>query len=265
MLWLVACLLANFFVQFVDLRSLGAFSESLSSQNLIFWLACYVVVERVRRSDAACAPHRFEVILLVATASLIFLTSLIPHKSAIGALTTVAGLCLLTIGYSDRNLRAAGAVLLALSGHLLWAPAIFQFFTSQLLQIDAALVGTLLAKTRPDIVWNGTSFHAPGGHSIALVAACSSFHNVSSAMLASVAVTMFLRTSWVFRRDLLVMLALCCSMILMNVMRLGLLASSQAAYQYWHQDVGASILSLLQTATIALLAYWGAQPSERSA
>jgi hypothetical protein len=67
------------------------------------------------------------------------------------------------------------------------------------------------------------------------------------------------------RRDVLVALGLCGAMITMNVLRLGLLAQNSALYNYWHQDVGGTILAMLQTAVIVLLAFWGARARERSA
>jgi hypothetical protein len=100
----------------------------------------------------------------------------------------------------DRNVRAAGVVLLALSTQLVWGPILFQFFTPELLRADAALVGEILKPLRPDIIWRGTTFVAPDGHAVTLIGGCSSFNNVSTAVLACVAITMLRRTEW-FRRD----------------------------------------------------------------
>jgi len=53
---------------------------------------------------------------------------------------------------------------------------------------------------RPDIIWRNTTFLSPDGHAIALIGGCSSFNNVSTAVLACVAIAMLTRTEWV-RRD----------------------------------------------------------------
>jgi hypothetical protein len=72
-------------------------------------------------------------------------------------LATVTAGYLLFIDGGDRNIKAAGAVLLALSVNLVWAPC-FQLFTPELLRADAAILGVILTALRPDIVWSGNSF-----------------------------------------------------------------------------------------------------------
>ena len=82
-------------------------------------------------------------------------------------------------------------MLLAVSGQLVWAPIVFQLFTPELLHADAALVGEDPGVgVAGRMSWRGTTFIAPDGHTLVLVGACSSFNNVSSAVLACVAVTM---------------------------------------------------------------------------
>src|SRR5205807_2468033 len=131
-------------------------------------------------------------------------------------------------------------VLLALSGQLVWGPVLFQFFTPELLGADAAIVGGILTWLRPDIVWTGTSFLGADGHSIALIGACSSFNNVSTAVLACATIAMLTRTEWV-RRDIAAVAVACVAMVLINAVRIGLLAWSLASYRFWHDGAGVEI------------------------
>ena len=106
------------------------------------------------------------------------------------------------LDHGDRNLKAAGAVLLAVSTQLVWGPIFFQLFTPELLKADAALVGTATDgdAARCCLVQHDL-LRARTVMPFRLIAACSSFNNVSSAVLACVAVTMLRRNEWV-RRDL---------------------------------------------------------------
>ena len=262
-LWLAVGLFANQALQLVETQSYQAFADSLATQNYIVWLACYAVIRRLYLSDGAVRVSRLDVVLVSATGVALLLSSFLPYRVAIGLLATVmAGYLLISHG-GDRNLKAAGAVLLALSGQLVWGPVLFQFFTPQLLGADAAIVGGILTSLRPDIVWTGTSFLGADGHAIALIGACSSFNNVSTAVLACATIAMLTRTEWV-RRDIAAIAVACVVMVFINAVRIGLLAWSLASYRFWHDGAGAQILGIGETLVVLLIAWWGAAPPRRA-
>ena len=263
-LWVVTCLFANQALQLVDTGSLKAFAASLAVQNYIYWLACYAVIYRLYNSDGTVRATRFDCCLALAIGLSIFLSSFLPYRFATGLLATLTAGYFLTAQGGDRNLKAAGAVLLALSAHLVWGPIIFQFFTPELLRADAALVGEILTSLRPDIIWRGTNFQTPDGHSIVLVGGCSSFNNVSTAVLGCATIAMMTRTQWI-RRDITTVAIASVVMILANAARLCLIAWSSSAHLFWHNGVGEQILAISQTVIILLVAWWGAAPSRRPA
>jgi exosortase/archaeosortase family protein len=263
LLWLAVGLFANQAIQLVDLHSYAAFAASLATQNYIYWLACFAVVYRLYLSDGAARATRLDLFLAVASAAAILLSSFLPYRFAIGLLATVLAGYILITHTGDRNLKAAGAILLALSGQLVWGPIIFQFFTPELLRADAAIVGEALTSLRPDIVWTGTSFVGADGHSIALVGACSSFNNVSTAVLACATVAMLTRTEWC-RRDLAAIAVACVAMVLINAGRICLLAWSGSSYQFWHDGAGVQILGIAETLVVLMIAWWGAASKRRA-
>ncbi len=263
-LWAAVCLLANQAVQLVDASSFEAFAASLATQNYIYWLACYAVIYRLQVSDQASRATRIDAWLVGAICLSILLTSFLPYRFATGLLASITAGYFLTAADGDRNVRAAGVVLLALSTQLVWGPILFQLFTPELLRADAALVGEMLTSVRPDIVWRETTFVTPDGHAIALIGGCSSFNNVSTAVLACVAIAMLARTEWV-RRDLATVAIACVVMILVNAFRICLLAWSGAFHAYWHDGAGAQILGIGQTLLVLLIAWWGAAPWKRVA
>jgi exosortase/archaeosortase family protein len=262
-LWVVISLFANQALLLVDLGSYRDFVASLVQQNYIYWLACYAVIYRLYASDRGVRATRFDCWLALAICGAIFFTSFLPHRFEIGLLATfTAGYFLFADG-EDRNTKAAGAVLLALAVNLVWAPIVFQLFTPELLGADAAIVGVILAELRPDIVWSGTSFLGPDGHAISLIAGCSSFNNVSLAVLACAAIVMLRRTEWV-RRDVAAVIIASVAMILVNATRICLLGWSAAFHQYWHDGAGAQILGISETLIVLLIAWWGTAPRRRA-
>jgi exosortase/archaeosortase family protein len=264
LLWVVICLFANQALQLLDIGSYEAFAASLAAQNIIYWLACYAVIYRLSGSDGARPATRLDCFLASAICVSILLTSFLPYRFGIGLLTTITAGYFLMADRGDRNLTAAGSVLLAISAHQVWGPVLFQLLTPELLRADAALVGETLAWLRPDIIWSENSFHAPDGHRISLIGGCSSFNNVSSAVLACATVAMLTRTDW-HRRDIATLAVACVVMILVNAARLCLLAWSGPQHLFWHEGAGAQILGVAQTLLVLLIAWWGAAPGRRMA
>ncbi len=257
-LWLASVLFANQAIQLLDFDSFLAFAESLAVQNYIYWFGCYVALYRLSRSDVRTSANSTDWYFAVAMMLAILLSSFIAYRFAIGIIATVLAFYLI-LGRADRELKAAGNVLLALSAHLVWGPILFQFLTPELLRADAALVGGMLKIVRPDIIWNDTTFQTPGSFSLSLVGACSSFHNLSTAVLACAAAAMFLRTDWT-RGDIGRFATAVVLMILMNDARLCLLAWSPASYEFWHNGAGSALLEFLMTAALLTVAFWGAMP-----
>jgi hypothetical protein len=263
-LWAVICLLANQAIQLIDATSLDALASSLADQNYVYWLTCYAVIYRVWVSDRAATATRADLWLLAAYCLATVAASLLPYRFSTGVLASLTAVYFLTVPGADRNIRAAGCVLLALSTQLVWAQMLFQFFTSDLLPLDAVLVGAILEQLRPDIIRHGTTFDAPGGRAIMLVGGCSSFYNLSVALLGCVAVTMLTRTEWI-RRDFVTVAIASCVMISLNVLRICLLCWSAASHAYWHDGPGQPILAAGQTFAVLLIAWWGAVQGKRPA
>jgi len=261
--WIVVWLFANQTLQLLNVESLDAFSASLLTQNDIYWLACGVTIYRLHASDRFVSANRVDCLLAVALGVCTLLSSLLPYRFGIGLLATLVAIYLLRFDRGDRNVKAAGYVLLAVSTQLVWGPIVFQLFTPELLKADAALVGAMLREFRPDIIWSGTNFFAPDGHAISLIAACSSFNNVSSAVLACVAVAMLRRNEWV-RRDIATIMIASAAMILVNVVRICLFAWSEDYRLFWHDGAGAQMLGIAETLVVFAIAWWSAAPPRRA-
>lgn len=258
-LWIAGCLFANQAVLFIHFGSFSQLVTDLANQNLVYWLACYVVLYRLHASDQHARASAYDWCFALAMLCAVLMSSVIAYRFAIGFLACAMGLYLLATYRADEQLTSAGAVLLALSAHLAWGPILFLLVTPELLRADATLVGGLLTLLNPGIVWTGTTFQSAGGHAISVVGACSSFENLSTALLACAAVTMFLRTKWT-RRDLATIAMASIVMVLLNVIRICLLAWSAASYQFWHGGQGAPLYGAFTTIVMLLIAFWPARP-----
>lgn len=256
-IWIAAALVGNELLQLVDVGSAWSLVASLETQNYVLWLAGYAVVSRVRASSAELPADRLDCWFSAATCVAILLTSLLPHRWGLGFVATTTSIYLLFEHRGDRNLRAAGYLLLAISAHLLWAPVLFQLATPEFVRADAAIVAVALKILRPDILWSGTTFHTPDGHNLILIGACSSFQNISIALLACTTVTMLSRTQWV-REDMITVALATATMVIINAGRLCVLAWSASAFKFWHDGDGVGLFVFGQTAIVMLIAWRGA-------
>jgi exosortase/archaeosortase family protein len=256
-LWTTVALFGNEVFQLVDAQSLSSLLVSLETQNYILWLAGYAFVFRVCASSPERPANQLDFWFSAATCLSILLTSFLPHKWGLGLIATNTAIYLLFGHRGDYNLKAAGCLLMAISAHLIWGPIFFQLLTAEIARADATIVAGILKSLRPDIVWRDTSFFAGDGHKIILVGACSSFQNISIALLACVTVTMLSRTEWV-RRDIITIVLAIATMIMLNAVRLCLLAWSSSYFKFWHNGDGVNIFVFGQSALVLLMAWWGA-------
>lgn len=257
LLWLAAAILANFALHILDTSSLLRLGSSLASLSLVYWLAAFVIINRLRQSGDRSPATMREQIAIVAGLILLLLSSLAGYRAGPGLVATGSAVLIIACLRNDADTRASATVLLALAGNMLWAPAAFQLATRELLLLDAVLVGTVLNLFRPEVVWQDLTFHAMDGNAITLVGGCSSFNNISIALLACVAATMLVRTHW-RRGDIWVAIAAVVAMTAINVLRLCLMATGAAAHAYWHDGEGAHVIALAQTLAIAAIAFGGA-------
>jgi hypothetical protein len=137
---------------------------------------------------------------------------------------------------------------------------LFSLFAFDLLRADAAIVGAFLDLTQSGYAWHDNVI-ATQGHSIEIYSGCSSFHNVSLAMLCWVTLTKLTRPIWI-ATDFIFGAAACAVMIAVNVARLYVAALSYGSYEYWHNGDGAHIFQVGVSVIILLICLWGCSFSD---
>lgn len=212
----------------------------------------------------AKAPDAPAALSEVAFASAIaVLAALRPHAAPPLAATGF-GLWLLARSPGNSDERAAGAVLLAIASHQLWSGVVFSLFSPEFVKFDASLVGHLVIWTVRGAAQHDNIITVPGGHGIAVLEGCSSFSNVSTSLLAWVALSKPERATW-RSWDFAVAGATVVAQIGLNIGRMYLLAQSHDMYIYWHDGAGAQIYAAVGSAFAVLISLFGSQWAGRRA
>jgi exosortase/archaeosortase family protein len=262
LMWALFALLANSMV-----GALQSPHEPLSEQDWLFasgfdaFDAVAWAVAAWRLAKAPDAPASLgEVVFALAVA---VLAALRPHAAAPLAATGV-GLWLLMRSPGNSDERAAGAVLLAIASHQLWSALVFSVFSPEFVKFDASLVGHIVIWTVRGAAQHDNIITVPGGHGIAVLEGCSSFSNVSTSLLAWVALSKLERATW-RSRDFAVAGATVVAQLGLNIGRMYLLAQSHDMFIYWHDATGAQIYAAVGSAAAVLISLFGSRWAGRPA
>jgi exosortase/archaeosortase family protein len=219
-------------------------------------LGFFAAAMRLARSSPLAAT-RFDVGAAFVAAAL---AAFGPNHAA-GLSLTLLSLVVLTS--RDVNARAAGAVMLALAGHQLWSKVLFAGLGPEIVKIDATLVGLATKMFVPGATWVGNVISTTPTFSIVVEEGCSSFSNVSLALLCYVGVSRLERAEW-RRGDLWVICAVCAAQILLNVARIFAMAQSYPLFQFWHEGAGAQIYAAAAAVSAVFISAIGTRLAGRT-
>jgi hypothetical protein len=146
----------------------------------------------------------------------------------------------------------SAAIFFAICVPMLWGPLLLTVWPLPLLKIDAFLVGTVVGTRQ---IGNTIAF-VDGLDTLEIWPACSSFHNISQAGLAWVALRLTLDQGLVLKDALWAALAMT-SAVLVNLGRLSLMAVSLNYYYAAHGPLGSQIAGGLTVALIVLICMIG--------
>ncbi|HEY8616926.1 hypothetical protein [Phenylobacterium sp.] len=218
-------------------------------------LAFFAAAMRLTRS----APVAADPLTLGGAFAATVLAAFGPEHSAGVALTLLS---LMVLASRDVHARAAGAVLLALAGHQLWSKVLFAAIGPEIVKVDATLVGWATQLFVPGATWTGNIIATSSTFSIVVEEGCSSFSNVSLALLCYVSVSRLERAEW-RRGDLWVICLICAVQILLNVGRIFAMAQSYSSYLFWHDGAGVGIYGALASTAAVLISAIGTRLAGR--
>jgi hypothetical protein len=238
--------------------SLEVLVTDLLAVGIFQYLAWYAIFRLLGSSDPGPAAQWRDFLIIAAFCLLVFL----PTSRAIWVAASGIAIYLFLTETGDAKLRAAGIVLAALSVQELWGRLFFNLVADHLLRAEAAVIGTMLEVARPGTVWHDNGISGPDGHGVVIISGCSSFHNVSLALLCWVTLSRLRRQTWEVR-DFVIGPAIGITMILFNLARICLMAWNIELYHYWHESSGTEIFAIGASLTILLMSLYGSKPTGR--
>ncbi len=240
-------------------HSPGELLGDLGTVGIFQYLAWYVIFRLLLASDRARRARALDLVVITAFCLPVFA----PTGKTIWIAATGIALYIWIFNADDIKLRAAGIVLAALSVQELWGHILFNLITQPLLRAETAAVGTVMDLIRPGTLWHDNVVSGPSGFSIIIINSCSSFHNLSLALLCWVTISRMWHQTW-RRRDFAFGATIAAIMILFNVTRICLMSWNRDFYHYWHGGFGAQIFAVGASLTVLLLSLVAARPGERA-
>lgn len=269
LLWLFFAAVALTAMRILFVGNAALFWFNINRLNVFVVGAFCVAGWRLLQYDINSPATRKDVTISALLLFMLTLAGLLPKTLGFGIYLFLLAIWLSSMDDPTRNLRASAIVMVALATNFLFAPVLFRCFMPLFVWADAFLVGHALQVLAPDVQWNASTFVRPDGtrkFGITLVGACSSFNNVSAAVLVHMAWAMVLRKH-LTRLDGLAVLATISFATALNVARIVLTAQGRDSFAFWHGDgtsaaTGAMVFVVVQNAALAtagfLTARWAA-------
>jgi hypothetical protein len=229
--------------------------SDLAAVGIFPYMAWYAIFRLLATGDPALAAGRRDFFVSI----LFCLLVLLPTSRMIWVAALGIGAYLIVFSSGDPKLRAAGIVLGALAVQQFWGHVFFDLIASPLLRAETAVVGTVLDITHPGTVWHDNVVTRPNGYGIILFGDCSSFHNLSLALLCWTALTSLRLDHWQSRAIIGAVLV-GGVMILLNFIRIYLMALNIDYYYYWHDQAGAEIFGVGASLAVLLISLYCTRP-----
>jgi hypothetical protein len=226
---------------------LGSFDISA-----VVWFACVAASAMLYRSELDDVITVPDGVIGLGVVSM----TIVPFAKFSWLALTVLSLYMLSVAPA-RSLRRRGALIaLALTGPMLWGPALMETFGRQILQADAILVSSLIGTARVGTIFSGAIGADGLPTHFAVFPPCSSVHGISIAVLAWVTISNVLGSAWSARYLACGLLAVF-SVLAVNVSRLSLIGLFPAYFSAIHDWPGSEIAAWLSLALVVAIPLLG--------
>lgn len=228
--------------------SAGADRASWSMIELIVWGCAFALLIRDKQTLALTSRQGWSVIPLLG------LTLMLSGNLLYVGLLLIGVAIVRGPDWSD-NQRRFGAILMAIGLYRIGSRLVVLLLGDVILRMDTALAGVLMAASVPGSSWSDNRITPPNDVGITVGMACSSFANLSLVSLCYTSIAILDGAAWT-RRNLGAIATVWLAVILLNTVRLVLMARSLAAYDYWHNGPGAEMFGIgisLGTVTLCSL------------
>ena len=193
----------------------------------------------LRRSDLITL-----VVLLIGTAT--------PYRSIAWISATAIGLFFVLRRHDNKALSSIGQILIACAIHELWGPKIFLAIAPFIVNLETAVAAKLLITFSSGYSTQFNLITAQDGHTIEIGAGCSAFRNLSLGALIWISIIKLHRTYFT-RLDYVALAGTFFAIILINEIRIMLMARSYAYFAFWHDGPGVTIVSAAMLVSVGAL------------
>jgi exosortase/archaeosortase family protein len=215
------------------------FSVPFGAAEALALVALFLVINRMK-NDALLS--RVD-LLAIATVGVAFgLPSL---EAASIPMATVG---IMFLARSDARLASIGQILLALVSYQFLGRLIFDLAAPFVLPLETLAVTTLLSLFG-DFGRDGADIIAPNGFTVFIEPPCSAFHNITVATLIWLALIKIERLEFL-RSDWWALAAMIAVTVILNTIRIALMAQSEPMLLYWHDGQGVVVVSVVMLASL---------------
>lgn len=217
--------------------------------SIVIWVGMWMAWELSREVELSDL-NALDVSVLSLAGLLVFL----PVSGLSWAGLTLVSIYFLVTRSSDLMVRRLFWVVLAICFSSLWTRLIMRFFMEYILRIDTILVAGMTGTES-----SGNLIKAADGlTTLQVLEGCSSFSNLSLAFVGWILARSHYGTRGIGRGALFVALS-CALVVLINTIRIGIIALRPDLYDLAHGPTGANIASLLCTISIGAVSLYGAR------
>jgi hypothetical protein len=193
----------------------------------------------LRRSDLVAL-----MVLLVGT--------VLPYSTITWLSATAIGVAFVFWRRDEPLLSSIGQILIACAVHKAWGPKVFTVAAPYFVNLEAAFAARLLTTFSTGYSVQFNQIVAQNGHSIEIFGGCSAFHNLSLGALIWISIIK-LQRMYFTRLDFFALAGTFAAIILINEIRIMLMARSYAYYVFWHNGAGVTIVSAAMLVSIGAL------------
>lgn len=229
-------------------RDLGWYALTAGfNVSVIVWLAALGSIRLVLRAGGG----QITAIDLAAAAAVLILTAIPVPKVSWTALT-ISSIYISRASLRGSATQRAALICLALTAPMLWGPALMHAYFQPFQWLDAWLISGVTGTERL-----GNLVQLANGPGYLMIGqACSSFHNISLAILASVTASQIVGGTRSLGQLGWCLLA-CASVLAVNVMRISLIGLHPNYYDVLHGPLGSTVANWLSMGLIAVICYFG--------
>ena len=220
--------------------------------SAVVWFACFAVSGLLYRSRTSEVIAFFDAVIGL----VIFSLTILPFARFSWLALCALSLYMLCVAPARSPRRRSALIGLAITGPMLWGPALFDVLGTQILQADAVLVSNLIGTDRVGNVISAAIGSGGSPTRFVIYPGCSSLGGISIAVLAWMTISNALGSAWSARYFVCGLLAVA-SVLAINVTRLSLIGLFPDYFPVIHGSPGAEIASWLSITVIVAISLLG--------